>query len=63
MCENKLYFQKPQVESMYRNLCLCASTPRQGSNAARRGTRELAVPSLRAQELCCLLCHVFNSMI
>lgn len=48
MCQNKLYFQKPQVEPMYHNLCLCAIPPRPGEqrcNARNAGTR-------RAQPAC-----------
>ena len=64
MCQNKLYFQKPQVEATYRNLSLYACTSCQRNNAAMQRMQKLAVSafSLCAEKLCCVL-YVFNFMI
>lgn len=43
MCQNKLYFQKPQVQSTYCNPSLGARTPCQRNNAAMQGMQKLSV--------------------
>lgn len=65
MCQNKLYFQETQVESVYRNLSLCAFTPCQRNNAAMQGMQTLTLSafSLCAGKLCCVLQYVLNFMI